>query len=87
MAWIELVSVPSQKSSVSVGTGVSLCHFLCLVLCVVCLLLHLFVFEKCFPAFGCGESWISADYRALWDREYCKNNVSLAFFPNNKQKV
>jgi len=61
------------------GTGVSLCCFPYLVLSVACLFVYLFVFKKCFPASGCGESWISADYRALWDGEYCENNVSLAF--------
>lgn len=79
MALVELVSVPLQKSSAALGTGVSLCHFPSLILSAVCLLAHLFVFKKCFPASGCGESWISADYRALRDREYCKNSVSSAF--------
>lgn len=65
MALMELVSVSSQKSSATLGTGVSLCSFPYLVLSVVCLLVHLFVFKKCFPASGCGDSWISADYRAL----------------------
>lgn len=56
MALVELVSVPLQKSSAALGTGVSLCHFPCLMLSAVCLLAHLFVFKKCFPASGCGES-------------------------------
>lgn len=43
MALMELVSVPSQKSSATLGTGVSLCCFPYLVLSVVCLLVRLFI--------------------------------------------
>lgn len=84
MALMELVSVPSQKLSAALGTGVSLCRFPYLVLSVVCLLVHLFVFKKCFPASGCGDSWISADLSSAFG--ICKNNVSLAFSPTiNRQ--
>lgn len=34
MAFIASVSAPSQKSSATLGTGVSLCHFPYLVLCL-----------------------------------------------------
>lgn len=60
MALVELVSAPLQKSSATLGAGVSLCHFPSLILSAVCLLVHLFVFKKGFPASGCGESWVSA---------------------------
>lgn len=66
MAFMASVSAPSQKSSATLGTGVSLCHFPYLVLCLfVYVLVHLFVFKKCFPASDCGEPWISARCQAL----------------------
>lgn len=87
MALVKLVSVPLQKSSATPGTGVSLCHFPSLILSAVCLLVHLFVFKKCFPASGCGESQISANYQTHWDREELQKQGFFSFFPSNKQKV
>lgn len=43
MALVELVSIPLQKSSTALGTGVSLCHFPSLIFSAVCLFVCLFL--------------------------------------------
>lgn len=91
VALIALGSAPSQKSSATPGSGVSLCHFPYLVLCLLfaCLFICLCLgsaFSLTVVSLGLLPP---VKHFGIWDGEYCKNIFFSSFFPtiNKKSKL